>query len=44
VALIAALLGFGGLASGLASIAKIIFYIFIILLVISLIAGGINGF
>jgi uncharacterized membrane protein YtjA (UPF0391 family) len=36
IALIAAVLGFGGIAEGAADIAKIIFYIFIILFVISL--------
>jgi uncharacterized membrane protein YtjA (UPF0391 family) len=36
VALIAAVLGFGGIAEGAADIAKIIFYIFIVLFVISL--------
>ncbi|NEV93179.1 DUF1328 domain-containing protein [Psychroflexus sp. YR1-1] len=37
IALVAALLGFGGIAEGAADIAKIIFYIFIVLFVISLI-------
>jgi uncharacterized membrane protein YtjA (UPF0391 family) len=36
IALIAAVLGFGGIAEGAADIAKIIFYIFIVLFVISL--------
>ena len=40
VALIAALLGFTGIASGAAAIAKIFFYIFIVLFLISVIAGG----
>lgn len=40
IALIAALLGFTGIASGAAAIAKIFFYIFIVLFLISLIAGG----
>ncbi len=38
-ALIFALLGFTGIARGFASVAKILFYIFIILLLISLIAN-----
>jgi uncharacterized membrane protein YtjA (UPF0391 family) len=37
IALIAALLGFGGIAVAAAGIAKIIFYIFLVLFVISLI-------
>jgi len=40
IALVAALFGFGGLAEGAAEIAKIIFYIFLVLLVISLIFGS----
>lgn len=43
VALIAALLGFGGLAATAAGIAKFIFYIFIILFVLSLIAHLMRG-
>ncbi len=38
-ALLFALLGFTGIARGFASVAKILFYIFIILLLISLIAN-----
>lgn len=37
IALVAALLGFGGVASASAGIAKIIFYVAIILFVVSLI-------
>jgi uncharacterized membrane protein YtjA (UPF0391 family) len=37
VALIAAILGFGGIAVATAGIAKIIFYIFLVLFVVSLI-------
>ena len=39
VAIIAAVFGFGGIASGAASIAKILFFIFIILFLVSLIFG-----
>ncbi|MGB3545953.1 MAG: DUF1328 domain-containing protein [Saprospiraceae bacterium] len=39
VAIVAALFGFGGIADGAAEIAKIIFYIFLILLAISLVMG-----
>lgn len=39
VAIIAGIFGFGGIASGAASIAQILFYIAIALLVISLISG-----
>jgi uncharacterized membrane protein YtjA (UPF0391 family) len=37
IALIAAVLGFGGIALAAAGIAKIIFYIFLVLFVVSLI-------
>jgi len=37
IALIAAFLGFGGLAVAFAGIAKILFYLFIILFVVSLV-------
>ena len=39
VAIIAAIFGFGNIAAGAASIAQILFWIFVILLVISLVAG-----
>jgi uncharacterized membrane protein YtjA (UPF0391 family) len=42
VAIIAAILGFGGVAAGAASIAKILFFIFLVAFVISLIAGAIR--
>jgi len=38
-AVIAALLGFGGLAAGAASIGKILFFAFIVLFTVSLIGG-----
>lgn len=40
IALIAALLGFGGIAGAAISIAKVIFFIFLTLFVITLIVGG----
>jgi len=40
VALIAAVFGFGGIASASAGIAQILFFVFIVLFVISLVAGG----
>ena len=43
VALIAAAFGFGGIAGTSAGIAKILFFIFIALFVISLIARLLNG-
>lgn len=43
VAIVAALLGFGGLASTAGSIAQILFYIFIALFVISFIVGLLRG-
>lgn len=43
VALIAALFGFGGIAGAAAGIGKFIFFAAIVLLVISLVAGGLRG-
>jgi uncharacterized membrane protein YtjA (UPF0391 family) len=39
VALIAALFGFGGIAVGAMEIAKILFFIFLLLFVVSLVVG-----
>ena len=39
VALVAALFGFGGIAAGAVEIAKILFFIFLVLFVVSLVAG-----
>lgn len=39
VAIIAAVFGFGGIAAGAVSIAKVLFFIFLILFVVSLIVG-----
>ena len=39
IALIAAIFGFGGIAEGATDIAQVLFFIFIVLFVISLIAG-----
>jgi len=39
VALIAALFGFGGIAAGATEIAKILFFVFVVLFVVSLVAG-----
>jgi uncharacterized membrane protein YtjA (UPF0391 family) len=39
IALIAALFGFGGIAAGAVEIAKILFFIFLVLFVVSLVAG-----
>jgi uncharacterized membrane protein YtjA (UPF0391 family) len=43
VSIAAAIFGFGGLASGAAGIAEVLFYIFIGLFLISLVAGLVNG-
>jgi uncharacterized membrane protein YtjA (UPF0391 family) len=40
VALIAAVLGFGGLASTAAGIAKVLFFVFLVLFVVSLLFRG----
>lgn len=39
VAIIAAIFGFGGIAAGAMSVAKILFWIFVILFIISLLWG-----
>ena len=39
VAIIAAVFGFGGIAAGAAEIAKILFFVFVVLFVISLFTG-----
>ena len=43
IAIVAAVLGFGGIAVGAAEIAKILFFIFLILFVGSLIWGLLNN-
>jgi uncharacterized membrane protein YtjA (UPF0391 family) len=40
IALIAAVFGFGGLAAGAAGMAKVLFFLFLILFVVSLFTGG----
>jgi len=42
VAIIAAVFGFGGIAVGAASVAKILFFVFLVLFVVSLLAGVIR--
>ena len=42
IALLAAVFGFGGIAASAAGIAKILFFVFILLFVLSLIFGGIR--
>ena len=39
IAIVAAIFGFGGIAAGAVSIAKILFFIFLILFVVSLLLG-----
>lgn len=39
IAIIAAVFGFGGIASGAATIAQILFFIFVVLFLISLVVG-----
>ncbi len=43
IALIAAILGFGGIAGAAVGIAKIVFFIAIVLFLISLVVGGFRG-
>ncbi len=39
IAIVAAIFGFGGIAAGAVSIAKVLFFVFIVLFLISLIVG-----
>lgn len=43
VAIIAAVFGFGNIAAGAASIAQILFFVFLVLFVLSLIVGLVRG-
>jgi uncharacterized membrane protein YtjA (UPF0391 family) len=43
IAFVAAILGFGGIAGSAAGIAKILFFVALALLVISLVSGGLRG-
>lgn len=43
LAMVAALFGFGGIAAAATGIAKILFFVFLILLVISLLASALRG-
>ena len=43
LAIVAALFGFGGLAGAFAGIAEILFFVFIALLVVSLLANALRG-
>ncbi len=43
IAIIAAVFGFGGIAVGAAAIAKVLFFIFVVLFVAALIAGLVRG-
>jgi uncharacterized membrane protein YtjA (UPF0391 family) len=43
IALVAALFGFGGIAAGAVGIAKILFFVFVVLAVVSLLFGVLKG-
>ncbi len=43
IAIIAAIFGFGGIASGSAEIAKIIFFVFLAVFLVSLVVGTVSG-
>ena len=43
IAIIAAIFGFGGIATGAADIAKVLFFVFLVVFVISLFMGMVNG-
>jgi uncharacterized membrane protein YtjA (UPF0391 family) len=43
LAIVAAVFGFGGIAAGAGTIAKVLFFVFLILFVISLVANAVRG-
>jgi uncharacterized membrane protein YtjA (UPF0391 family) len=43
LAIIAAVLGFGGIAGTAAGIAKILFFVFLVLLIVSAVVGAVRG-
>ncbi|MGH8670405.1 MAG: DUF1328 domain-containing protein [Burkholderiales bacterium] len=43
IAIIAAVFGFGGIASGAAEIAKLLFFLFVVLFLVSLVVGLMRG-
>ncbi len=43
IAIIAAVFGFGNISEGAVSIAKILFFVFLVLFVLSLLAGMVRG-
>jgi uncharacterized membrane protein YtjA (UPF0391 family) len=43
LALVAALFGFGGIAAASAGIAKLLFFIFLVLFAVSILAGALRG-
>ena len=43
IALVAALFGFGGIAAGAVEIAKILFFIFLVLTLVALVGGALRG-
>lgn len=43
IALIAAVLGFGGIAGSAMGIAKVLFFVFLVLFAVSLVAGLVRG-
>ncbi len=42
IALVAALLGFGGIAGTAVGLAKIVFFVFLVLFLVSIIGGGLR--
>jgi len=43
IAIIAAVFGFGGIATGAADIARVLFFVFLVVFVVSLVMGLVNG-
>ncbi len=43
IAIIAAIFGFGGISTGAADIAKVLFFVFLVVFLISVVTGLING-
>lgn len=43
IAILAAAFGFGGIAAGAAEVARVLFFIFLVLFVVSLLTGTLRG-
>ncbi len=43
IAIVAAILGFGGIASGAAEVARVLFFFFLVIFIVSLVWGLVTG-